>query len=101
MCLVLSPGVAQAQIGEDSCKPIKFLNVTPDAFECMKTKLQDYGIEVQPGNEGELSGSGVTAEFEWDGRSELTITVKKRPPLVSCETADERLILFVDECKGP
>jgi len=100
MCLVLSLGIAQAQIGEDSCKPIKFINVTPQAFECMKTKLQNYGIEVPQGNEGKLSGKGIVAKFEWDGKSELTIEVKERPPLVSCETADEKLILFVDECKG-
>lgn len=100
MCSVLFPGVVQAQSGEDSCKPIKFVNVTPEAFDCMKAKLQAYGIEVQPGNEGELSGGGVTAEFEWDGRSELTITVKKLPLLVSCKTADEKLMYFVDQCKG-
>ncbi len=100
VCLILSLGLAQAQNGEDICKPIKFINVTPQAFECMKTKLQNYGIEVPQGNEGKLSGKGIVAKFAWDGKSELTIEVKERPPLVSCETADEKLILFVDECKG-
>jgi hypothetical protein len=47
--------------------PIKLVNVTPDRFECMKERLQDAGITVPPGNEGELSGQGFTAEFEWDG----------------------------------
>jgi len=101
ICLVFSLGLAQAQNGENNCKPIKFLNVTPDAFECMKEKLQDYGIDIPPGNEGELSGKGITGGFEWDGKSILTITIKEKPFGVSCETADERLILFVDECKGP
>jgi len=98
--LVFSPGLAQAQNGENGCKPIKFINVTPDAFECMKKKLQDYGIDVPPGNEGEISEKGVTGSFEWDGKSILTITIKEKPFFVSCETADERVILFVDECKG-
>ncbi|WP_157860237.1 hypothetical protein [Methanosarcina acetivorans] len=66
----------------------------------MKKKLQDYGIEVPPGNEGEMSEKGVIGSFEWDGKSVLTITIKEKPFWVSCETADERVILFVDECKG-
>jgi len=100
ICLVFSLGLAQAQNEKNSCKPITFLNATPDAFECMKKKLQDYGIDVPPGNEGELSGKGVTGSFEWDGKSILTITIKKKPFGVSCETADKMLIRFVDECKG-
>ena len=100
-CLVLSLGVAQAQSEENSCKSIKFLKVTPKSFECMKKKLQDYGINVPPGNRGELSGQGVTADFEWDGRSVLTITVKEKPNFITCDAADEKLIMFVDKCKGP
>lgn len=98
--LVFSLGLAQAQNEKSDCKPLKFVNVTPDAFECMKNKLQNYGIEVPPGNEGEMSERGVTGSFEWDGESVLTITIKEKPSWVSCETADERVILFVDECKG-
>jgi hypothetical protein len=101
MCLVFSLGVAQAQNGENSCKPINFVNVTPDAFECMKKQLQDYGIVVPPGNEGTLSGEGVTGSFKWDGKSFLTITIKEKPLFVSCDTADKRITTFVDECKGP
>jgi hypothetical protein len=99
ICLVISSGLAQAQNGGNSCKPIKFVNVKPDAFECMKKKLQDYGINVPSGNKGELSGKGVTGSFEWDGKSELTIIIKERPSSVSCETADQKIILFVEECK--
>jgi hypothetical protein len=101
ICLVFSLGLAQAQNEENSCKPITFVNVTPDAFECMKNTLQNYGIDVPPGNEGEISERGVTGSFEWDGKSILTITIKEKPSWISCETADERVILFVDECKGP
>ena len=65
--LVFSAGFAQVQLGGSGCMPIKLVNVTPDRFECMKERLQDPGITVPPGNEGELSGQGFTAEFEWDG----------------------------------
>lgn len=100
MFLVFSPGLAQAQNGKNGCDPIIFVNVTPDAFDCMKKQLQDYGIDVPPGNEGELSGKGITGSFEWDGKSVLTITIKEKPVFVSCNTSDEKLMLFVDKCKG-
>ncbi len=79
VCLVFSPGLAQAQNEESSCKSITFVNVTPDAFECMKNRLQNYGIDVPPGNEGKLSERGVTGRFEWDGRSILTTTIEEKP----------------------
>ncbi|KKG16602.1 hypothetical protein EO98_08080 [Methanosarcina sp. 2.H.T.1A.6] len=83
-----------------SCKPIKFQNVPPDVFKCMKKKLQDYDIHVPPGNRGELSGKGVTADFEWDGTSSLTITITEKPFIVSCDTAARKIKAFVKECHG-
>jgi hypothetical protein len=96
--LVFSAGFAQAQLGGSGCKPIKFVNVTPDRFKCMKERLQDAGITVTPGNEGELSGQGFTAEFQWDGESNLTITVTDKPLIVNCNNIDHALIRFVKEC---
>lgn len=100
LCLAFSIGLADAQIGGNGCAPTSFLDVPPDTFECMKTKLQDYGISVLPGNFGELSGKGVTAVFLWDGKSILTIKVKEKPFAVSCETANNEIRKFVEECHG-
>lgn len=83
-----------------SCKPIMFHNVPPDTFKCMKKKLQEAGIHVPPGNSGELSGSGVVADFEWDGQSNLTITITEKPFIVSCNTAARKIKAFVKECHG-
>jgi len=83
-----------------SCKPITFRNISPDTFNCMKKKLQDYGIHVPPVNKGELSGAGIMANFEWDEESALTITIKERPFFVSCELAASKLKQFVVECNG-
>jgi len=83
-----------------SCKPITFHNVPPDTFKCMKKKLQDYGIYVPPGNRGELSGKGITAYFEWEGNSNLTITITEKPFIVSCDTAARKIKAFVKECHG-
>ena len=98
--LVFSAGFAQAQFGGSECRPIKFVNVMLERFECMKERLQDAGITVPPGNEGELSGQGFTAYFEWDGESNLTIMVSDKPFFVSCEDIDQELIQFVNECGG-
>ena len=83
-----------------SCRPITFRKVPPETFKCMKKKLQDYGIHVPPGNIGELSGKGITAIFEWDGKSNLAITITEKPFIVSCEVAAMKIKKFVRECHG-
>ncbi|HOW14859.1 MAG: hypothetical protein QUS12_02320 [Methanosarcina sp.] len=83
-----------------SCKPITFRNVPPDTFKCMKKKLQEAGITVPSGNRGELSGSGIVADFEWDGQSNLTITITEKPFIVSCEVAAMKIKQFVRQCHG-
>lgn len=81
-----------------SCRPIKFRNVSPDTFNCMKKKLQNAGIHVPPGNTGELSGKGITADFEWDGQSNLIVTITEKPFIVSCEVVAMKIKGFVREC---
>ncbi len=100
LCLFFSVGLAHAQILGSECEPITFNNVSPDTFECMKKKLQDYGIYVPPGNMGELSGQGITAVFGWDEHSNLTVKITQKPFFVSCETATNELAKFVKECQG-
>jgi len=66
----------------------------------MKKKLHSEGIQTPSGNKGELSGSGVVADFEWDGNSTLTITIKEKPFFISCEVAAYKIRQFVVECHG-
>jgi len=61
----------------------------------MKKKLQGAGIHIPPENKGELSGSGVVADFEWDGKSILSITITEKPFFVSCEVAAYKIRKFV------
>jgi hypothetical protein len=96
LCLVFAIGFAQAQ----SCDKITLSNVPPHTFECMKTKLEGYGISVPPGNSGELSGHGIVGNFVWDGESKLTLQITKKPVFVSCQTADNEIEKFVKECQG-
>ena len=96
LCLALSVGFAHAK----PCEPITFSNVPPDTFECMKKQLQDYGIDVPPGNSGELSGHGIVGNFVWDGESKLTIQITNKPVFVSCGVADNEIGKFVQKCQG-
>ncbi len=97
LCLVFFVGFANAK----KCGPITFSNVSYNSFECMKSKLQNNGIYVSPGNEGELSEKGVTANFMWDEKSNLTIGVTEIPLFVRCETASNEINNFVKGCQGP
>ena len=99
ICLVFCLGSAQAQIGRNNCESITVSGVTHDTFECMKKKLQDYGIDVPSENKGELSGKGITGSFEWDGESELTLTITRKPFFITCGTAEREITRFIDECK--
>ena len=75
LCLAFSIGFAHAE----PCKPATYSNVLPDTFECMKTKLQNYGVSVPSGNEGELSSKGISAHYLWDGKSTIAIKVTDKP----------------------
>ena len=96
LCLVFFVGFAQAR----SCEPVTFYNVPPDTFECMKSQLIEHGIDVPHGNSGELSGHGIRAHFEWDGKSKLTIQITNRPIFISCGRADSEIGKFVHECQN-
>ncbi len=99
LCSIYSTGLAQAQFGWGGCRPVTYSDITPDRFECMKQNLQDNGIYVPPGKSGELSGSGITANFEWDGKLKLTITVTEKPFLASCGTITGEIRQFAQECQ--
>ena len=83
-----------------SCTPIKFRNVPPDVFNCMKKKLQEYGIHVPPGNRGEISGKGLLQISNGMGNLHLTITITEKPFIVSCGAVAGKIKGFVKECHG-
>jgi hypothetical protein len=82
------------------CNPVTYDNVTPDVFECMKKKLKDAGIYVSPGNDGDIEGSGVKAHFEWNGKSNLKITIKSKPFILSCGYVIGKIEDFLHKCQG-
>jgi hypothetical protein len=82
------------------CDPVTFHNVNQGVFDCIKKKLSDACIPVPPGYCGRMQGLGVTADFNWDGTSNLTIRVIEKPWIVSSETVIEKISDFVRSCGG-
>jgi hypothetical protein len=92
--------MAGRKLDEEGCQGIKFKNVTPDAFFCMKKKLQEYGMNVPPGNSGVFEGNGIVAHFAWDGEEHLIIEVKERPLNTYCGQVSGKMRAFMRECQG-
>ena len=83
-----------------ACKRVDYHGGTPTVFECMKKKLEDAGIHVPSGPKGDMVGKEVTAEYIWDEKSVLTVTVTKKPFFVSCGYVTGKIHDFVHECGG-
>lgn len=91
--------MGERKIDTKGCQGIKFRNVTPEAFSCMKKKLQAYGIETSPGNSGTLEGNDIIAHFIWDGEANLVIEIKDRPLDTYCGQVSGKLRAFMRECQ--
>ncbi|HIH92984.1 TPA: hypothetical protein HA338_02735 [Methanosarcina acetivorans] len=92
--------MGERKIDTEGCQGIKFRNVTPEVFSCMKKKLQAYGIETSTGNSGVLEGNGIVAHFSWDGEANLLIEIQKRPLTTYCGQVSGKLRAFLRECQG-
>lgn len=92
--------MGERKLDTEGCQGIKFRNVTPDVFSCMKKKLQSYGIEVQSGNSGVLEGNGIVAHFSLDDEANLVIEIKERPLDTYCGQVSGKLRAFWRECQG-
>jgi hypothetical protein len=92
--------MSERKIDTEGCQGIRFKNVTPEVFSCMKDKLQNYGIEVSSGNSGLLEGNGIVAQFSWDGEANLVIEIKERSLNTYCGQVSGKLRSFVRECQG-
>ncbi|WP_456475321.1 hypothetical protein [Candidatus Pyrohabitans sp.] len=83
------------------CKTVTYHGVTSSVFECLKEKLEKAGIHVPPGDSGEISGHGITADFSWnEGAATLSITIKKLPWYVSCGVATGKIHDEIHACGG-
>ena len=82
------------------CDSVTYHNVTQNVFDCLKKKLENAGIKVPAGNEGEIEGYGVKGHFKWDGATNLTITITSKPLILPCGTIMGKLNDTVHDCGG-
>lgn len=92
--------MSERKIDTEGCQGIKFKNVTPEVFSCMKKKLQNYGMEVPSGNSGMFEGNGIIATFSWDGEANLVIEIKERSLNTYCGQVSGKFRAFFRECQG-
>jgi hypothetical protein len=82
------------------CQPVTFHSVTKDVFDCMRKKLEDAGFYVPPEDAGQIQGNGITANYNWDGISNLKISIIEKPLIYSCGLVIGKLTEFVNGCGG-
>ena len=82
------------------CDSVTYHNVTQNVFNCLKKKLENAGIKVPAGNEGEIEGYGVKGNFKWDGTANITVTVTDKPLILPCGTIMGILNDAVHACGG-
>jgi hypothetical protein len=79
---------------------ITYNSVKPNVFSCMKQRLTEASVQVPQGNEGDLEGYGTKVHFNWDGLTNLTISIKDKPWYISRETITGKIHDFVLACGG-
>lgn len=58
-------------------------SLSPAEFaHCRQELIDQQHIEMPEGNAGELTSSGVTVSYRYDGEEKLNITILEKPMLV-------------------
>ena len=73
-----------------SCPPITFAGVTPEVWDCLKSRARGIGIPLE--DDGSASAQGVTVDYQRDaGANTLTVTITQMPPGGDCAAAERKL----------
>ncbi|HKP75024.1 MAG TPA: hypothetical protein VJT67_05740 [Longimicrobiaceae bacterium] len=73
-----------------SCPPITFEGVTPEVWDCLKSRARGIGIPLD--ENGSASAQGVTVEYERDAAANsLTVTITSMPQGGDCGAAERKL----------
>jgi len=66
-----------------ACNIVTFHGVTPEVFNCLKSKLAAEGVYGPNADKGELSGFGVRVKYGFSAPT-LTIEVEGKPFFFTC-----------------
>lgn len=84
-----------------ACPTATFTEVSVQVIDKLRSRLEDEGLKVPPGNSGTITGRVATLEFEWNEESAtLTVTVTDKPWILPCEAIMGRMRVAVAACGG-
>ena len=67
-------------------------SLTPAEFaKCRQELIDQQHIEMPEGNAGEVSASGVTVAYSYDGCSTLTVQIVHKPMLIPESAIESRI----------
>lgn len=73
-------------------------SLTPTEFEhCRQELIDQQHIEMPKSNAGEVSASGVTVAYDYDGQSTLSIHIVHKPMLVPESAIVSRIQHWFDQ----
>jgi len=79
---------------------ITFKGISPQVFERLKQKLAGQGIDLPSTNSGMIDGSGIKAEYSWDGAENLSIEILKKPVFLPTSVITKGIQSTIQECGG-
>lgn len=82
------------------CDPVTFHNINSNVFVCLRNRLISAGFNVPVGTTGQIKGFGITADFNWDGASNLMIHIISKPIIPTCGTLMGIITDHVISCGG-
>ncbi len=79
---------------------LSFSGISKEVFAKIQDKLRGLGIELPAAPSGSISGSGVKAEYTWDGIERLAITVLEKPIFLPMSAITSGIVGAIKDCGG-
>jgi hypothetical protein len=79
---------------------LSFSGISKEVFGKLQQKLSGLGIEMPATNEGVIGGSGVKAEYKWDGVEHFVISILEKPMFIPMSAITSGIVGAIKECGG-
>jgi len=81
------------------CDQVTYNSVTPNVFECLKKKAEQYGVYIKEPT-GYIDSHGIKGHYEWDGERNLKIKVDDKPFYITCGQITGAIHDAIHDCGG-
>jgi len=79
---------------------LAFTGISPEVFARLKQKLAGQGIDLPSTNSGVIGGSGIKAEYTWDGSENLSVAILNKPIFLPMSVVTSGIQSTIKECGG-